>query len=152
MNWGTAKPVSTYSAIDKIGHMWGGGDVDTLANYKWDPTSIFREVHMPWAAQNADEQLGRLIATLKANKDWGQTLIVVTADHDHTMTINGYLCYKATTTLNLNQVMGGGMRFGEDTIGGPIANFQLYVLDPHMQPVAPGVSTTAAMIGLRHSF
>jgi GLPGLI family protein len=32
-----------------------------------------------------------------------------------TMTINGYLCYKATTTLNLNQVMGGGMRFG----GGP---------------------------------
>ena len=27
----------TFSAIDKIGHMWGGGDVDTLANYKWDP-------------------------------------------------------------------------------------------------------------------
>ena len=39
---------------------------------------------MPWAAQNADEQLGRLIATLKANKDWGQTLIVVTADHGST--------------------------------------------------------------------
>jgi GLPGLI family protein len=35
-----------------------------------------------------------------------------------TMTINGYLCYKATTTLNLSQVMGGGMRFGGGGQGG----------------------------------
>ena len=26
-----------FSGIDKIGHMWGGGNVDTIANYDWDP-------------------------------------------------------------------------------------------------------------------
>jgi arylsulfatase A-like enzyme len=74
----------TFSAIDKIGHMWGGGAVDTIANYGWDPTSIFREIHMPWAAKNADDQLGRLIAKLKALGQYDDTLIVVTADHGST--------------------------------------------------------------------
>ncbi len=74
----------TFSAIDKIGHMWGGGAVDTLANYQWDPASIFAEIHMPWAAKNADDQLGRLIAKLKELDQYDDTLIVVTADHGST--------------------------------------------------------------------
>ena len=31
----------TLSAIDKIGHMWGGGSVDDLRHYTWDPNSEF---------------------------------------------------------------------------------------------------------------
>ena len=74
----------TFSAIDKIGHMWGGGAVDNLETYTWDPESIFSEVHMPWAAKNADDQLGRLIAKLKALGQFQDTLIIVTADHGAT--------------------------------------------------------------------
>ena len=55
-----------FSGIDKIGHMWGGGNVDTLANYDWDPDSIMAQVHMPWIAKNADDQVGRLMKALKA--------------------------------------------------------------------------------------
>jgi GLPGLI family protein len=39
-----------------------------------------------------------------------------------TMTINGYLCYKATTTLSLSQIMGGGMRMGGGPGGGQGGN------------------------------
>ena len=74
----------TFSAIDKIGHMWGGGAVDTLANYTWTPGTLFEQVHMPWAAKNADDQLGRLIAKLKELDQYDDTLIVVTADHGST--------------------------------------------------------------------
>ena len=74
----------TFSAIDKIGHMWGGGAIDTEATYQWDPASIFRELHMPWIAKNADDQLGKLIAKLKEKNQFNDTLIVVTADHGST--------------------------------------------------------------------
>ena len=74
----------TFSAIDKIGHMWGGGAVDTEDRYNWDPTSIFREIHMPWVAANADAQLGVLIAKLKELGQYKDTLIIVTADHGST--------------------------------------------------------------------
>jgi predicted AlkP superfamily pyrophosphatase or phosphodiesterase len=74
----------TFSAIDKIGHMWGGGAVDTVANYGWDPNSIYDWVHMPFAAKNADEQLGKLIAELKKQHQFKDTLIVLTADHGST--------------------------------------------------------------------
>jgi hypothetical protein len=74
----------TFSAIDKIGHLWGGGAVDNVANYGWEPTSLFDQVHMPWAAKNADDQLGRLIAKLKEKGIFKDTLIVVTADHGST--------------------------------------------------------------------
>ena len=80
----------TFSAIDKVGHLWGGGAVDNLATYTWDPKSIFREVHMPWAAKNADEQLGRLIDKLKARHQLDDTLIVVTADHGSTYGGKGF--------------------------------------------------------------
>ena len=74
----------TFSAIDKIGHLWGGGAVDNRDTYTWDPESIFREVHMPWAAKNADDQLGRLIQKLKDEDQYDDTLIIVTADHGST--------------------------------------------------------------------
>ena len=74
----------TFSAIDKIGHMWGGGAVDTIANYGWTPGTLFEQVHMPWAAKTADEQLGRVIAALKAKGEFNDTLIIVTADHGST--------------------------------------------------------------------
>jgi len=74
----------TFSSIDKIGHMWGGGAIDTEATYGWDPASIFRQIHMPWVAKNADDQLGKLIAKLKELGQFNDTLIVVTADHGAT--------------------------------------------------------------------
>jgi len=75
----------TFSAIDKIGHMWGGGAVDTPATYNWDPNDFLQDsIHMPWVAKNADNQLGRLIAELKAKGQFNDTLIIVTADHGST--------------------------------------------------------------------
>jgi hypothetical protein len=70
-----------FSAIDKMGHMWGGGNVDDLQNYTWDPSSNFDWVHMPFAAKNADNQLGRLIEKLKELGQFDDTLIAVMADH-----------------------------------------------------------------------
>jgi hypothetical protein len=70
-----------FSAIDKMGHMWGGGNVDDLLHYTWDPNSNFNWVHLPFAAKNADIQLGRMIAQLKALDQFDETLIVVLADH-----------------------------------------------------------------------
>ena len=80
----------TLSAMDKIGHMWGGGSVDNLQNYTWDPSSMFNWVHMPFAAQNADAQLGRIIAKLKELGQFKDTLILVTADHGVQDSANGY--------------------------------------------------------------
>jgi hypothetical protein len=74
----------TFSAMDKIGHMWGGGQVDDLQHYTWDPSSMFDWVHMPFVARNADAQLGRLIDTLKELEYWDDTLVIVTADHGAT--------------------------------------------------------------------
>jgi hypothetical protein len=74
----------TFSAIDKVGHLWGCGAVDTLANYHWTPGTLFEQVHMPWAAKTADDQLGRVIKALKAKGEYDRTLIVVTADHAST--------------------------------------------------------------------
>jgi hypothetical protein len=79
----------TFSAIDKIGHMFGGGGVDTIENYKWTPNTLFEQVHMPWAAKHADDQLGRLIEELKAKGIFNDTLIVVTADHGSTYAKTG---------------------------------------------------------------
>jgi hypothetical protein len=80
----------TFSAIDKVGHMWGGGEVDTLDNYNWDPDSLFDQIHMPWAVKTADDQLGRVIQKLKDQGEFDNTLIVVTADHGSTYGKNYY--------------------------------------------------------------
>ncbi len=74
----------TFSNIDKIGHLWGGGPVDNLKNYSWTPADMTDTIHMPWTAKNADDQLGKLIAKLKELHQFKNTLIVVTADHGET--------------------------------------------------------------------
>ena len=79
-----------FSGIDKIGHMWGGGSVDKIATYKWDPDTIMAQVHMPWIAKNADVQLGKVIRALKAEGDWNSTLFVVLADHGATDAKNAH--------------------------------------------------------------
>jgi hypothetical protein len=79
-----------FSGIDKIGHMWGGGDVDTLDEYGWDPSTVMAQVHMPWIAKNADDQIGRLISKLRKLGQWKETLFVVLADHGVTYGENFY--------------------------------------------------------------
>jgi predicted AlkP superfamily pyrophosphatase or phosphodiesterase len=76
-----------FSGIDKIGHMWGGGSIDKMG---WDPDSVMAQVHMPWIAKNADDQLGRVIKSLKALGQWNETLFVVLADHGVTYGENWY--------------------------------------------------------------
>ena len=89
----------TLSAIDKIGHMWGGGRSTTQGTYTWDPNSMFNWVHMPFAAKNADDQLGRIIDKLRELGQLDDTLIVLTADHGAEAATNGYFG---------NNVSGGG--------------------------------------------
>jgi hypothetical protein len=80
----------TLSAIDKIGHMWGGGSIDNQGTYTWDPNPMFDWVHMPFAAKNADDQLGRIIDKLRELGQLDDTLIVLTADHGAEAATNGY--------------------------------------------------------------
>jgi hypothetical protein len=70
--------------IDKVGHMWGGGEADTIARYGWDANSFYAQAHMPFIAKNADVQLGRIIGALKAAGQFKDTLIVLVADHGST--------------------------------------------------------------------
>ena len=58
--------------------------MDTQGNYHWDPTSILNQVHMPFIAKHADDQLGKLIDVLKKLDEFKDTLVVVTADHAST--------------------------------------------------------------------
>jgi arylsulfatase A-like enzyme len=63
-------------AIDKMGHMWGPEDEET------GPPGSDQELrHLPFAAKNADVQVGRIVAALKARGLLDKTLIVITADH-----------------------------------------------------------------------
>jgi hypothetical protein len=80
----------TMSAMDKIGHLWGGGLVDDPQHYTWDPQSMFDWVHMPFVAWNVDHQLGRIIAKLDELGQLDDTLIVLTADHGSQDSVNGY--------------------------------------------------------------
>jgi hypothetical protein len=86
-------------AIDKMGHMWGPEDVVT-----GPPGSDQQLSHLPFAAKNADEQLGRIVDALDDKGILDETLIVVTADHaaqtgrpfhgrfDGPLTSGGVLC------------------------------------------------------------
>jgi hypothetical protein len=84
-----------FSGIDKIGHMWGGGSVDTIENYGWDPSTLMAQVHMPWIAKNADEQVGRVMQALVDCGDWDSTLFVVLADHASTWAENAHYVDKS---------------------------------------------------------
>lgn len=63
-------------AIDKMGHMWGPED-----NVTGPPGSDQQLSHLPFAAKNADAQVGRIVDALKRKRLLDDTLIVVTADH-----------------------------------------------------------------------
>jgi hypothetical protein len=84
-----------FSGIDKIGHLWGGGNVDKVATYQWDEDTIMAQVHMPWIAKNADDQVGKVMQALKAEGDWSSTLFIVLADHGSTWAKNAHYADKA---------------------------------------------------------
>jgi predicted AlkP superfamily pyrophosphatase or phosphodiesterase len=106
----------TFSAMDKIGHMWGGGAVDTLANYQWDPSTIVNQVHMQWIATNADAMLGALIAELKTKGIYDDTLIILTADHGSTYGKGeGFEGDDAYDAGNLKNWYGGAWHAGVST-------------------------------------
>ena len=63
-------------AIDKMGHMWGPEDTVT-----GPPGSDLSISHLPFAAKNADAQVGRIVDALREKGILDETLIVVTADH-----------------------------------------------------------------------
>jgi arylsulfatase A-like enzyme len=62
--------------IDKLGHMWGPQD-----SVRGAPGSEQQMRHLPFIAQTADRQVGRLIDALKAQGLLEETLVVLTADH-----------------------------------------------------------------------
>jgi arylsulfatase A-like enzyme len=109
--------------IDKVGHMWGGGTVDTIAKYGWDPLSIFDQIHMPFTAKHADDQLGKLIAKLKELGQFEDTLIVVTADHGASY---GENFYGATTYKSASNNWYAGSWYPG------------YGSDPHVPNTYPG--------------
>jgi arylsulfatase A-like enzyme len=59
-----------------MGHMWGPEDDVT-----GPPGSDEQLRHLPFAAKNADEQVGRIVDALRDKGILDDTLIVVTADH-----------------------------------------------------------------------
>lgn len=65
--------------IDKAGHMWGA-DKDVQSA----PGTVDYQSHVPFNAKNADVQLGRILAKLRALGQLDETLIVLTADHGAT--------------------------------------------------------------------
>lgn len=67
----------TLPGVDKAAHMWGGVDdpgAEAFAN--GDPTT-----HLAHAAKVADEQVGRIIQSLKDRDQLKDTMVVLTADH-----------------------------------------------------------------------
>lgn len=66
----------TYGGIDKAGHMWGG--LNDVPPY---PGTALPETHMAHLAKVADQQVGRVIAKLRADGELDNTLVVLTTDH-----------------------------------------------------------------------
>jgi hypothetical protein len=85
-------------AIDKMGHMWGPED-----NVTGPPGSDAEVSHLPFAARNADEQVGRIVEALKRRGQLKDTLIVITADHAAQTGTPG-----STFFGNLNPAVGAG--------------------------------------------
>jgi arylsulfatase A-like enzyme len=127
---GTAKDWSglfvNFGAIDKIGHMWGGGEADNLRTYGWDPFSIYNQVHEPFIAKNADAQLGRLIGELKALHEFNDTLIVVTADHGSTAATRQFDGIDDQNAADNNWYYGASVNDGTDYV---------HAVAPALQPL-----------------
>jgi hypothetical protein len=67
----------TFGAIDKASHMWGG--ITDTGTYP--PGSDEEQAHLRFIAHTADQQVGRVIAKLRALGQLDDTLIVLTTDH-----------------------------------------------------------------------
>ena len=78
----------TLAAIDKAGHMWGADEDTAPANC----STLASQTHVRCAAENADVQLGKLLAKVDQvdAKRGGKTLVVLTADHGATYAANFY--------------------------------------------------------------
>jgi arylsulfatase A-like enzyme len=66
----------TLPGVDKAAHMWGG--VNDPGPTGTDGVAM---THLDYAADVADEQVGRIIAKLRADHELDNTLVVLTADH-----------------------------------------------------------------------
>ena len=103
-----------FGAIDKSGHMWGGGEADNLKTYNWDPNNwLDNMTHESFIAKNADNQLGRLIGTLKALGEFKDTLIVVTADHGSTAATRHFYGNDAQGAGDFNWYWGNSATDGD---------------------------------------
>jgi hypothetical protein len=74
----------TMGGIDKAAHMWGAQD--DAANARPNCSTLEGSTHVKCAAENADVQLGKLLAEVKKidQARGGKTLVVLTADHGAT--------------------------------------------------------------------
>ena len=93
----------TMGGIDKAGHMWGA-DSDVQS----PPGSADYQTHVQFNAENADVQLGRMLAKLKALGMLEDTLVVLTADHGATFGTKYYgkTAPGASTTSDTNWYYG----------------------------------------------
>jgi arylsulfatase A-like enzyme len=95
----------TMGGIDKAGHMWGAdGDVQS------PPGSPDYQMHVQFAAENADVQLGHMLDKLDDLGILDDTLVVLTADHGATYGADGHFYGKqspgASTTSDTNWYYG----------------------------------------------
>lgn len=60
--------------VDKAGHMWGPDDAGSTG-------TTDEQAHLRFAAKTADEQVGKIMATLQARGLDDDTLVVLTTDH-----------------------------------------------------------------------
>jgi hypothetical protein len=66
----------TLPGVDKAAHMWGGVLDPGPTGVDGDPMT-----HLRAAAAVADKQVAKIVAELKAQGEWDNTLVVLTADH-----------------------------------------------------------------------
>ena len=74
----------TLGSVDKASHMWGG--ITDTGTYP--PGSDEEQAHLRFNAKVADEQVGRLIAKLRALGQLDETLVVLTTDHGGQPSLN----------------------------------------------------------------
>ena len=128
----------TYGGIDKAGHMWGGlNDVPPYATA--DPSS-----HMAAMAKVADDQVGRVIARLKADGLLDETLVVLTTDHAQNTAVN-YFGDDGRNRGNFNWYYGSD---ADETYQQPAAEIQKLIAGTH-ENVAMSMQDSAIRTWLR---
>jgi Type I phosphodiesterase / nucleotide pyrophosphatase len=87
----------TLPGVDKAAHMWGGVGDPGPTGADGDPMT-----HMEFAAAEADEQVGRIMAELKKQGELDNTLVVLTSDHGSVAGENFYGKSVATRDYGYN--------------------------------------------------